>query len=194
MFLASRDPCNTRGMRCWSWTNGTTTGLRVSPQYLCAFKRPSSSKCSPTLYCRPSGLYRETGMHPWSEDLSKVPGTIECEPVGYDNELQSGRNPDEDAERVNKLRWDAFWQFGTKFIGYANRSLQQLNSDDVGGEPECGGAWLVRMNVEQRSLKWLMVESWPFSSGATARVDIPEVYMPAVHSLQTCDICGFAAG
>lgn len=43
-------------------------------------------------------------MHPGSVELSKVPDTIECEPVGYDNELQSGRNPDEDAEHVNKLR------------------------------------------------------------------------------------------
>lgn len=184
MFLASRDPRNTMGMRCWSWTNGATTGLRVSPRYLCAFKRPSSANCSPTWHCLPSGLYSETGMHPWSEELSTVPGTIECEPVTYDNELQLGWNPDKDAEHVNKLRWHGFWQFGTKFIGYANRLLQQLNSEDVGGEPKCGGPGLVWMNVQQRSLKWLMVETWTFSSGATALVDIPEVRMTAAHSLE----------
>ncbi len=30
--------CN---MRWWSWMNGTTMGLRISSQYLCAFKMPS---------------------------------------------------------------------------------------------------------------------------------------------------------
>ncbi len=36
------DPCN---MRWWSWMNGTTMGLRISSQYLCAFKTPSI-KCT----------------------------------------------------------------------------------------------------------------------------------------------------
>lgn len=141
-----------------------------------------------------SGLYRKTGIHPWSEELSKVPGTIQGEPVSYDNELQSGWNPDEDFEQVNKLRWHGCRQFGKKLIGYLSRLLQQLNSVDLGAEPECGGPGLVWTNLQQRSLKWLMVETWTFSSGATARVDIPEVHMTAAHSLRTCDICGFAAG
>ncbi len=34
--------CNMRG---WSWMNGTTTGLRISSRYLCAFKMPSI-KCT----------------------------------------------------------------------------------------------------------------------------------------------------
>ncbi len=34
--------CN---MRWWSWMNGTTTGLRISSRYLCAFKM-TSIKCT----------------------------------------------------------------------------------------------------------------------------------------------------
>ncbi len=49
------------------------------------------------------------------EHLSKVPDAIECEylptQVGYDNELQSGRDPDEDDEHEDELPWDGFWQF-----------------------------------------------------------------------------------
>ncbi len=41
------------------------------------------------------------------EHLSKVPDAIECEhlptQVGYDNELQSGRDPDEDDEHADEL-------------------------------------------------------------------------------------------
>ncbi len=55
----------------------------------------------------------KTGMHPWREHLSKVPDAIECEnlptQVGYDNELQSGRDPDEDGEYADELPWDGFW-------------------------------------------------------------------------------------
>ncbi len=44
----------------------------------------------------------KTGIHPWREHLSKVPDAIKCEHlhthVGYDDEMQSGRNPDEDDE------------------------------------------------------------------------------------------------
>ncbi len=40
----------------------------------------------------------KTGIHPWREHLSKVPDAIECEhvptQVGYDDGLQSGRDPD----------------------------------------------------------------------------------------------------
>ncbi len=55
MFSASRNcvqilatwgralPCC--NMRWWSWMNGTTTGLRISSRYLCAFKMPSI-KCT----------------------------------------------------------------------------------------------------------------------------------------------------
>ncbi len=91
----------------------------------------------------------KTGIHPWREHLSKVPDTIECEHLptqgGYDDELQSGRDPDEHA---NELPWDGFWQFVQKFFGYANRLLQQLSgwlvSDNLGGEDAgCGGPGLV---------------------------------------------------
>ncbi len=54
----------------------------------------------------------------------------------YDNEVQSGRDPDEDDD--DELPWDGFWQFVQKFFGYANRLLKQLSewlvSDDHGEE------------------------------------------------------------
>ncbi len=72
-------------------------------------------------------------IHPWREHLSKVPDAIECEhlptQVGYDDELQSGRDPDEDDEHADEL--DGFWQSVQKLFGYANRLLQQL----------CPGGW-----------------------------------------------------
>ncbi len=62
----------------------------------------------------------------------KVPDAIECEhlptQVGYDDELQSGQDPDE-------LPWDGFWQFVQKLFGFAHWLLQQLSgwlvSDDL---------------------------------------------------------------
>ncbi len=98
----------------------------------------------------------KTGIHPWREHLSKVPDAIKCEhlptQVGYDDELQSGRDPDEDDEHADELPWDGFWQFVQKFFGYANRLLQQLSgwlvSDDLGGEDAgCGGPGLVWLHV-----------------------------------------------
>ncbi len=93
-------------------------------------------------------------IHPWRKHLSKVPDAIECEhlhtQVGYDDELQSGRDPDEDDEPADELPWDGFWQFVQKFFGYANRLLQQLwlVSDDLGGEDAVyGGPGLVWLHV-----------------------------------------------
>ncbi len=44
----------------------------------------------------------KTRIHPWREHLSKVPDAVECEhlpiQVSYDDELQSGRDPDEDEQ------------------------------------------------------------------------------------------------
>ncbi len=84
----------------------------------------------------------KTGIHPWREHLSKVLDGVEGEhlptQVGCDDELQSGRDPDEDDEHADELSWDGFWQFVQKFFGYANRLLQQLSgwlvSDNLGGE------------------------------------------------------------
>ncbi|KAL0149099.1 hypothetical protein M9458_055531 [Cirrhinus mrigala] len=49
----------------------------------------------------------KTGIHPWRERLSKVTDVIECEhlptQVSYDDELQSGRDPDEDDEHADEL-------------------------------------------------------------------------------------------
>ncbi len=47
------------------------------------------------------------------ENTSKVPDAIECEylitQVGYNDELQSGRDPDEDNDHADELPWDGFW-------------------------------------------------------------------------------------
>ncbi len=103
----------------------------------------------------------KTGIHPWREHLSKVPDAIASEHlhahVSYDDELQSGWDPDEDDDRADELPWDGFWQFVQKFSGYANRLLQQLSgwlvSDDLGGEDAgCGGPGHV----------WLHVAGWMY--------------------------------
>ncbi len=64
----------------------------------------------------------KTGIHPWREHLSKVPDAIECEhlptQVGYDDKLQSGRDPDEDDVHADELLWDGFWQFLTEIIWF----------------------------------------------------------------------------
>ena len=43
--------------------------------------------------------------------------------VGHDDELESGRDPDEDDEHADELPWDGFWQFVQKSFGNANRLL-----------------------------------------------------------------------
>ncbi len=62
-----------------------------------------------------------TRIHPRREHLSKVPDTIECEylptQVGYDDKLQSGRDPVEDIEHADELPWDGFWQFVQNCFG-----------------------------------------------------------------------------
>ncbi len=73
----------------------------------------------------------KTGIHLWREHLSKVLDTIECEhlptEVSFDDELQSGRDPDED----NVLRVSG-WLFSGN-----------LGSEDAG----CGGPGLVWFQV-----------------------------------------------
>ncbi len=79
----------------------------------------------------PSALYDQN----WDSSVKRtphvVPNAIECEhlptQVSYDEELQSGRDPDEDNEHADELPWDGFRQFVQKFFGYANRLLQQLS-------------------------------------------------------------------
>ncbi len=47
----------------------------------------------------------KTGIHPWREHLYKVLDAIECKhlstQVGYGDELQSGRDPDEDDQHAD---------------------------------------------------------------------------------------------
>ncbi len=155
----------------------------------------------------------KTGNHPWREHLSKVPDAIECEhlptQVGYDDKLQSGRDPDEDDEHADELHWDSFWQFVQKLFGYANRLLQQLSrvaglrrswrwrcwmwrswADVVTCGRRLWGRLDVLPNSPKRLWRQLMVEKLTFNSRATALVDIPAVSMPIACSLKTCDICG----
>ncbi len=88
------------------------------------------------------------GIHPYRDHLCNVPDAIECEHlpthVSYDDQLQSGRDPNKDDEHADELPWDGFWQFVQKLFGYANRLLQQLSgwlvSDDLGGE-DVGWSW-----------------------------------------------------
>jgi len=58
-----------------------------------------------------------------------LPEAIECErlptKVGYDNELQSVRDPNEDDKHADEL--PCFPEFVQKFGGYANQLLQQLS-------------------------------------------------------------------
>ncbi len=60
--------------------------------------------------------------------LSEVLDAIKCEhlptQVSFNEELQSGRDLDEDYEHAEELPWDGFWQFVQKFFGYANELLQ----------------------------------------------------------------------
>ncbi len=145
-------------VRCPSHTPAHT--ITPPPPWATRSTMLISANCSPTH----NGIHAvchlpctvKTGIHPWREQLSKVPYAIECEhlptQVGYNDELQSGRDPDEDDEHADELPWDGFWQFVQKLFGYANRLLQQLSgwlvSDDLGGEDAgCGGPGLVWLHV-----------------------------------------------
>ncbi len=125
--------------------------------------------------------------------------------VGYDDELQSGRDPDKDDEHADELPW----QFVQKFFGYANRccsscpgGLSQMILEvkmlDVEVLGWCGYTWSAVVwpvgLYLPKSLKclwrWLMVEKkLTFNSRATALVDIPAVSMPFARFLKTCNIC-----
>ncbi len=127
-------------------------GLRISSRYLCiqnAINKMHLCSLSITYICpyQTAHLHDaihavchlpctvKNGIHPWREHLSKVPDAIECEhlptQVSYDDELQSGRDPDEDDEHADELPWDGFWQFVQKFFGYANWLLQQLSGSQT---------------------------------------------------------------
>ncbi len=103
-----------------------------------------------------SAMYSKNRDSSWREHLSNGPDAIECEhlptQVGYDDELLSGRDPDEDDKHADELPWDGFWQFVQKFFGYTNRLLQQLSgwlvSDNRGGEDAgCGSPELVWLHM-----------------------------------------------
>ncbi len=95
--------------------------------------------------------------------------TIECEQlptqVSYDDELQSGLDPDEDDEHADELPWDGFWQFVQKFFGYANRLLQQLSgwlvSDDL--EVKDAGSEVLAGVVTRGLRLWGRLDVLPFS-------------------------------
>lgn len=63
-----------------------------------------------------------TGIHLWSEHLSKVPDAIDCEHLptqgGYESKLQSGVDPDEEDGYAGELPWDSL----CRYYGYANHT------------------------------------------------------------------------
>ncbi len=130
----------------------------------------------------------------------QTPSNVSICPLGYDDKLQSGRDPDEDDKHADELPWDGFWQFVKKFFGYANRLLQQLSwrwrcwmwkywAGVIIRGLRLWGRLDVLPNSLKRLWRWLMVEKWLFNSWATALVDIPAVSMPITRSLKTCNIC-----
>ncbi len=64
------------------------------------------------------GFIREENTSP----KCQMPSNVSICPLksGYDDELQSGRDPDEDNEHADELPWYGFWQFVQKFFGYAH--------------------------------------------------------------------------
>ncbi len=155
----------------------------------------------------------KTGIHPWRDHLSKVPDAIECEhlptQVGYDDELQSGWDPDEDDEHVCR------WAFLRRFLTVCAEIIWLCKPIVAAAAVRVAGlrrswrwrCWMWRswagmithglqlwglLDVLPNSLKrlWrrLMVEKWTFNSRATALVDIPAVSMPIARSLKTCGI------
>ncbi len=60
--------CNTRW---WSWMNATTMGLRISSQYLCAFKMPSI-KCTCVRCPKHTPAHTITLPPPWATQSTKL--------------------------------------------------------------------------------------------------------------------------
>ncbi len=142
-----------------------------------------------------------------------VPDAIKCENlptrVGYDDELQSGQDPDENDEHADELPWDGFWQFVQELFWLCKPIVAPAVRVTVLRRSWRWRCWMWRswagvvtrglrlwgrLDVLPNSLKhlWrrLMVEKWTFNSRATALVDIPAVSMPIACSLKSCNICG----
>ncbi len=141
----------------------------------------------------------KTGIHPWRENLSKVPDAIECEhfptQVGYDDELQSGRDPDEEDEHADELSLRQFLTVCVEILWLCKpivaaavqvaglrrswrwRCWMWRSWADV--VKRCLRLW-GRLDVLPNSLKclWrrLMVEKWTFNSWATALVDMQSAW------------------
>ncbi len=192
----------------------------INKMHLCTITPPppwatrsttlTSANRSPTqrhTRCLPSACTVKTGIHPRIEHLSKVPDAIECEhwptQVGYDDELQSGRDPDEDDKHTDDLPWDGFWQFVQKFFGYGNRLLQQLSgwlSQTIFGGGKildvevlgwCGYTWSAVVR-----LVWMYCQIlWNACGYCLWLRNEHSIYgiSSSGHScrpLKTCDICG----
>ncbi len=125
--------------------------------------------------------------------------------VGYDDELQSGRDPrwGRRACRWASLRWfltvcaEILWLCKPIVAAAGLRRSWRWRCwmwRSWAGVVTRGLRLWGRLDVLPNSLKrlWrrLMVEKWTFNSQATALVDIPAVSMPIARSLKTCDICG----
>ena len=85
--------------------------------------------------------------------------------VSYDDELPSGRDPDEDDKHVDELPWDGFWQFVQKFFGYANRLWRSWAGMVTRGLWLWG--WLdLLLNCLKHLWRWLIVDNWTLNSRA----------------------------
>ncbi len=142
--------CN---MRWWSWMNDyVTVSLCIqniikkmhlcllSITYTCPYHNPTETMGHNIIISKPlthmtpymlssicpvqwkPGFIPEENTSPKCQTPSNV-SNLPTQ-VGYDDELLSGRDPDEDDKHADELPWDGFWQFVQKFFGYANRLLQ----------------------------------------------------------------------
>lgn len=129
--------------------------------------------------------------------------------VGYNDDLQSSQNFDEDNELADEHLWDAFWQFATVFFWVckptAAAAFGWLVSDDHGGEHAGWRSWTTvvtlglrlrsRLEVLPNSKKCIqtkfMVEKLTFSSQAMALADISVVSIPNARSLKSCNLSGY---
>ncbi len=138
-----------------------------------------------------------------------MPDAIECEhlptQVGYNDELQSGRDPDEHADELPETVYDSLCRNSlviqndccSSCPGGWSQTILDVRMLYVEVLGWCGYTWsaVVRSvgctaKFSETPWRWLMVEKLLFNSWATALVDIPAVSMPIACSLKTCDICG----
>ncbi len=137
-----------------------------------------------------------------------MPHAIECEhlptQVGYDDELQSGRDPDEATsmqmcfpETISDSLCRNYLVMQTDCCSSCPGGWSKtiLEVKEVLGWCGCTWSAVVRLvgytaKFSEMPLETFMVAKLTFNSRATALVEIPAVSLPIACSLKTCDICG----